>query len=446
MQPAPPAPAQNPPSSFAAPLPHDPPAPRPSLSKSLQQLQGEAAFATRTLAQQASAPAPRAETALAPPPLPTATAGDDEPFIDGVTHRRLFVRLPESDPVQLLLERYVPPEQRPQRDLSGDYSGRTLDQLITAHDWRGVARYAYDAVTQSPPELTSHILSHWLLRFHALLRLHLLPALSAELAAVSALLPPTSCLSTSPAPDIPPFHPALPFELHLLQAALPALLPEGSKPAAVEALAALLSAAKGEMWRAKRAGIEADDRAWRERVERTAGVLGGVLGEMKAATAQRALMSSATSPTSALLAALARHHYSTGDLASLAPASAATEESGARRARVLELVARAEWPQAESELRAPVQDDPEDVEAQVNLAVVLLYSAQLDAAISLLTALLAAHPLAAYHTPPLLFNLCTLYELRLDGARAAEEKVRLLVDAARYGAQGIEAGAFKLAL
>ncbi|BGP49391.1 hypothetical protein JCM10450v2_005280 [Rhodotorula kratochvilovae] len=371
---------------------------------------------------------------------------DDEPFIDGLTHRRLFVRLPESDPVQLLLERYVPPEQRPQRDLSGDYSGRTLDQLITAHDWRGVARYAFDAITQSPPELTSHILSHWLLRFHALLRLHLLPALSAELAAVSALLPPTSCLSPSPPPDIPPFHPALPFELHLLQAALPALLPEGSKPAAVEALAALLSAAKGEMWRAKRAGIEADDRAWRERVERTAGVLGGVLGEMKAMPAQRALMTSATSPTSALLAALARHHYSTGDINPLAPASAATENLGARRARALELVARAKWPQAESELRAVVQDDPEDVEAQVNLAVVLLYSAQLDAAISLLVSLLSTHPLAAYHTPALLFNLCTLYELRLDGARAAEEKVRLLVDAARYGAQGIEAGAFKLAL
>ncbi|GAA6049337.1 hypothetical protein JCM3770_007295 [Rhodotorula araucariae] len=440
-----PAPAQSAPASAAAPLPHTAPL---RLRESLQQLQGEAAFATRPAPLSQTSPlAPPAQTALTPPPLPTPTT-EQEPFIEGLTDRRLFVRLPELDPVQLLLERYVPPEQRPQRDLSGDYHGKNLDALIEAHDWRGVARYSYDAITQSPPELTSHILSHWLLRFHALLRLRLLPALAAELANVFVLLPPTSCISPIPAPDLPLFHPGIPFELHLLAATLPSLVPDGSKTAAVEALAALLTAAKREMWRAARARAAEEERAWRERVERAAGVLGAVMGEMKATTAQRALMTSATNPPSALLAALARHHYTTGDVAALAVAtSSVSEEASARRAKVLEHVARAEWPDAERELRALVQADPDDLEAHVNLAVVLLYSsARLDEATSILTDLLAARPHAGYHAPALLFNLCTLHELRLDAPRAAVEKIRLLVGAAAHGAQGIDAATFKLAL
>lgn len=128
------------------------------------------------------------------------------------------------------------------------------------------------------------------------------------------------------------------------------------------------------------------------------------------------------------------------------------------------------------------------LQAQVNLAVVLLYSAKLDEvrstlfclrsspilrlsdrlalslpvsqislrtphwpaprpqAITHLQSLLASHPLASHHSPALLFNLSTLYELRSE--RAQDDKVRLLVAAAACGggAQGVEAGAFKLAL
>lgn len=113
-------------------------------------------------------------------------------------------------------------------------------------------------------------------------------------------------------------------------------------------------------------------------------------------------------------------------------------------------------------------------QAQINLAVVLLYSAKLDEvrpphppsalnfslthpapltslqAIAHLHALLSSPSpslsLAAHQSPALLFNLCTLYELRSE--RAAEDKVRLLVAAAGCGggAQGIEAASFKLAL
>ncbi|TNY24325.1 hypothetical protein DMC30DRAFT_443507 [Rhodotorula diobovata] len=415
-----------------------------SLSESLQQLQGQAAFAQPSPIPTRLSTAPPSAQSPPPPPLAPPTGL----FVEGLTDRRLFVRLPESDPVQLLLEQYVPPEHRPRRDLSGDYRGQTLDQLVAAHNWRGVARLAYDQITQSPPQQTAHILDHWLLRFHALLRLHLVGALSAELSAVTSLLPPAPYLSPNPPSDLP-FHPSVPFELYLLSASLPSIVPDiegGDKPAAVEALARLLQAAKGEMWRAKRAGDGGTEGEWRERVERVGEVLSGVLSEIKADSAKRALLaSSSPSPTDSLLAALARYHYSTGDLASLA-ASRPTADRDARKVRVLERVARAEWDEAEAELRGLVREDGEDLEAQVNLAVVLLYSAKLDEAITHLQSLLASHPLASHHSPALLFNLSTLYELRSE--RAQDDKVRLLVAAAACGggAQGVEAGAFKLAL
>ena len=37
---------------------------------------------------------------------------------------------PQSDPVHLLLDHYVPPDRRPRRDLSGDYRDKTLDDLV----------------------------------------------------------------------------------------------------------------------------------------------------------------------------------------------------------------------------------------------------------------------------------------------------------------------------
>lgn len=126
-------------------------------------------------------------------------------------------------------------------------------------------------------------MQHWLLRFHALLRLHLVGALSAELSAVTSLLPPAPYLSPNPPSDLP-FHPSVPFDLYLLSASLPSLVPDiegGDKPAAVEALARLLQAAKGEMWRAKRAGDGGTEGEWRERVERVGEVLSGVLSEIK---------------------------------------------------------------------------------------------------------------------------------------------------------------------
>ncbi|GAA5862239.1 hypothetical protein JCM1840_001689 [Sporobolomyces johnsonii] len=421
---------------------------RISLSESLQQLQGEAAFVPR--------PAPGARTRTASgqtapsiqqaPAVPTE--GEEEAvefYISGLTAPGLFVPLPKVDPVSALLDKYLPPNQRPQRDLTGAWQGRSLEELIAARSWRAVAMYCCDAITQSSPDRTSYILSHWILRFHALIRLHLIDPLAAELSRVYSLLPPSACLS-SPAfpapPDTPLFHTAVPFELHFLAASLPGL--QGNKETSVEGLATLMRATKAEMWASKRGG-RADEHEWRSRAEKVGAAMTALLAELKATSNASSLLSSA-SPSPALYQALARLHYSSGNLAAFVQASQNLDGSDrlARKLKVLELVAKGEWAEAEEKLRRLVEEDPADGEVHNNLAVVLLYSAKLQEAITVLTNLLATYPLIAYNDESILFNLSTLLELRTE--HAASQKLRLLRSAAEFGGEELPASCFKLAL
>ncbi|GAA6028780.1 hypothetical protein JCM8097_007391 [Rhodosporidiobolus ruineniae] len=436
-----------PPADFGSspPLPPLPPSANPqqpqSLSDSLAQLQGEAVFATR--------PPPQVVQPEAPPiPTPVQQLEEEgaagEFFIAGLTAKELFVRLPEQDAVSALLDKYLPPQQRPQRDLSGDWTGQTLSSLIASRNYRGTARYAYNAITQSTPEKTSYLLSHWLLRLHSLLRLRLVPQLAAELSALFALLPPSFCLA---APDVfpsetPRFHLAVPFDLHVLAAALPGL--QGDKAVGAERLTALLKNTKEEMWAAKRAGRGEDEALGRGRAARVGKMLADLLVEIKATSSAITLLTSAT-PSPTLHRQLSRLHFSTGNLAGLsAHVGEIADERERREVGVLELVAQGKWAEAEGELRSLVEETSEDVEVVNNLAVVLLYSGKLDEAIALLSGLLSSNPSYAYNDPTVLFNLATLTELRTEQAGA--QKIRMLRSAAEFGGQALDAGPFKLAL
>ncbi|BGP25746.1 hypothetical protein JCM10295v2_004681 [Rhodotorula toruloides] len=384
----------------------------------------------------------------------------------------MFLRLPESDDVFLLLEKYLRPEHRPARDLSGDWHGKTLDELIFTHNWRGVARYCYDAITQAPPEQTTYILSHWLLRLQALVRLRLIQPLGAELASVTSLLPPSSCFGPVEVPeiskaseaDVPLFHPAVPFDLHVLVAFLPSL--QGQARRSVELMSILIRSCKEALWAAKKEGTEEDERLWSGRVARLGVVLAGLLSELKASPSAFSLLSSPTSPSPAILSTLCRLSISTGDMGSLdhslSSLPAEDPDKTRRRTQVLRDVADGKYVEAEAELRRLADEDPQDVDARekiskplsqvaltsplgqtrTNLAVVLLYLARVKEATTLLTSLLSTHPHVAYNSPTILFNLCTLFEISTEHATA--RKVELLRDAAAYGAQGISRDCFKL--
>ncbi|GAA6011784.1 hypothetical protein JCM10207_004243 [Rhodosporidiobolus poonsookiae] len=418
-----------------------PPVPREqhiSLSESLAQLQDQAAFVPK---QPAQPPVGNlAASQHLPPPVPAVQLEENELRIDGLTARELFVRLPEHDPVAALLEKYLPPQQRPVRDLSGNWEGQKLEGLVASRNRRGCARYAYNAITQAAPERTSYILSHWLLRFHSLLRLRLIPQLAVELSSIFSLLPPSSCLAISAGafpPDTPRFHPAVPFDLHILAAALPGL--QGHKQRSVETLAALLKSAKEELWAAK---APEEEELWRGRAEQVGRMLTDLLLEIKANSTTASLLSSAT-PSPSLHLSLTRLAFSSGNVGALSQLVADPAPS-ARSAAVLELVAQGKWEDAEGELTKVLEEEPDNVEATNNLAVVLLYRGKVNEAITILTGLFSSHPSHAHNNETILFNLATLFELRTEQAGA--QKVRMLRSAAEFGAQGVDAGAFKLVL
>ncbi|KAJ8293790.1 Trafficking protein particle complex subunit 12 [Rhodotorula toruloides] len=433
------------------PVPASPPSinRQQSLAETLKELQEQAAFVPRSsVVRTAAANVPIAVSTVVEPEVGVEESVS-ELYIAGLTARELFVRLPESDDVSLLLEKYLRPEHRPARDLSGEWRGKTLNELIATHNWRGVARYSYDAVTQSPPEQTAYILSHWLLRFQALVRLRLFQPLAVELASVTSLLPPSSCfgpveLSEPSEADIPLFHPAVPFELHVLVASLPSL--QGQQSRSVELVTMLIRSCKEALWAAKKESKEADQRIWTSRVERLGVLLAGLFAEVKASPSASSLLSSATSPSSAVLSALCRLGISAGEMTSLDRSLSATPAEdpakARRRIQILRDVADGKYVEAEVELRRLVDEDADDVEARTNLAVVLLYLARVEEATTHLISLLSTHPHIAYNSPTILFNLCTLFEISTEHATA--KKVGLLRDAARYGAQGIERGCFKL--
>lgn len=122
----------------------------------------------------------------------------------------------------------------------------------------------------------------WSLRLQCLLRLHLIDHLTTELSALFALLPPSTYLAFAPpppSPETPRFHPAVPFELHVLLASLHGL--RGERERTVESLAAVLRSVKEEMWAAGRRGEEGLERVWRERAERVGALLTSVLTDLK---------------------------------------------------------------------------------------------------------------------------------------------------------------------
>ena len=52
----------------------------------------------------------------------------------------------KTDPLSSLLARYLPLEDRPVRDLIGDYHGRNVEKLVHDGSWRALARYARDTL------------------------------------------------------------------------------------------------------------------------------------------------------------------------------------------------------------------------------------------------------------------------------------------------------------
>ncbi|KDE03405.1 hypothetical protein MVLG_06121 [Microbotryum lychnidis-dioicae p1A1 Lamole] len=405
-----------------------------SLASSLQQLSGEAAFlpTPRATEYQLQQSLPIASTSNASD-LATASTSPDEDYIPGLMSPHLFVVLPNTDNLTPLVERYLGPSAP--RDLSGaDGKGKTVQELITARKWRGLAELCHDVIMSSSPEATSFLLGHWLLRLHCLLRLHLVEHFATELLGLIAILPPLVSLTPPPARPTgitpPRFIPVIPFELHVMLATLPAL--RGDPERSVGNLSVLLKNIRCEMWVCEWRDEHDIAQEWKTRAERIAGMIAAALVEIKAYPSATYVLTagSRTKPlSSALLPALTRLQLATGDIVGLSMTVAASNtpskhDRTTRKMLALGKVARGDWAAAEADWRALVQEDDRDAEALNNLAVVLLFASRLNEAINLLAGLFSTKPSTAYASETIIFNYAILLELRTDKSMGA--KVELL--------------------
>ncbi|KAG8221016.1 hypothetical protein J3R82DRAFT_2525 [Butyriboletus roseoflavus] len=134
---------------------------------------------------------PKASTPASPAPV----------YLPRLTAPSMFLPIPNTDPPSALLTKHVPAEQRPRRDVVGEYAGRDVHDMIMSNSWRALAKMARDRIVASDPEDLGRILDLWSLRLSSLARLRLTNQASAEctnLFAVLNAVPPTSVPGSFP--------------------------------------------------------------------------------------------------------------------------------------------------------------------------------------------------------------------------------------------------------
>ncbi|KAI9064801.1 hypothetical protein FKP32DRAFT_1685335 [Trametes sanguinea] len=406
-----------------------------------------------------STPSPLRSPNVPPPPALAASDEEDEDeedvpelYLPGLTLPTMFLPIPNTDPLSTLLTKYIPPEKRPPRDLTGDYSrvGGELHPMIMTSSWRAIARQARDRIVEADPEDVPYILSPrrtqlWYLRLSSLARMRLFNQTSAECTNLFTVLNAVEPRETREYL----FDRILPFELEVLYARLKYWA--GDHVGYLDALTALLRRCKSKA-RAARTDQTAGG-MWTERGARVCLIIASQLVEMRDYTAAAKLLEplcvqpgGVSSP--ALRSAVARVYLQGGYIAMAAKHFAAVAEDPTadpvQKAMNAALFASAEgdWVRATAELQRILAADPENFAAVNNLAVALLNQGRLQEAIQVLETALQASPATIVTAEPFLFNLSTLYELR--SAAGADKKRELLIEVAKWAGDGLRTTCLKL--
>ncbi|THH32467.1 hypothetical protein EUX98_g1725 [Antrodiella citrinella] len=358
--------------------------------------------------------------------VPTVTGSssssdeEDEPptlYISGLTVPTMFLPIPNTDALSTLLAKYIPAEQRPRRDVTGEWQRSDYHTLVMTNSWRALARMARDRIVATDPGEVA-----LLLNVRASLRLvditkQLTPSqvmANHEMANLFSVLSPpaaitsSNTLSTQPSgssvsasttgtslssyPSISSLNlPSMqhrstlsqtehehlrdnlmPFELEVLRAK--SKYWEGDHMGYLDELRALLGRCKKMSRRAckgpKGRGAVRDEQAvgmWKERGARVCLIMASQLIEMKDFTAATTLLSSLLSPFSPtssprLRAALGRVHLQSGNLTAAADHfTQVAEDPTAPRSLVvintaLLSVAEGNWDKAVTALKGIVDD------------------------------------------------------------------------------------------
>ncbi|KAI9456946.1 hypothetical protein HD554DRAFT_2030326 [Boletus coccyginus] len=428
-----------------------------------------------------AAPAPAPPTVTPAQPVRSTSASPAPVYIPRLTAPTMFLPIPNTDPLSALLTKYVPAEQRPHRDVVGEYAGRDVHEMVMSNSWRALAKMARDRIVASDPEDLGRILDLWSLRLSSLARLRLTNQASAEctnLFAVLNAVPPTTVPgagltqlpgtplqkpSALPSPFAGGTAPRLgtnellhPFELTVFHARVHYW--SGDPLGYVDALSRILGKCKEHD---VLAAAEANLSMWLERIARICLILASQMIEMNDYQAAinllaplctyRAAPTFLPTPSPALHSALARVYLLSGNLqkaeehfsiAASAAGNSANHTDIVVMNTALLAAASGDWTRAEEPLGEMVAKDPGNFTAINNLAVTLLCQGRIKEGIDLLETALKTSPSSVVVAEPFLFNLSTLYELR--STAAIDKKRELLVEVAKWSGDGLRTSCLKM--
>ncbi|KAH9911879.1 hypothetical protein B0H21DRAFT_828887 [Amylocystis lapponica] len=412
----------------------------------------EIALAQSTLSPSAATeplPSPNLNKSIPPPPQPVSDDEDEEDtpdlYLPGLTIPTMFLPIPNTDPLTTLLTKYISPEKRPARDLTGEWHRTDVNTLVMTNSWRALARMARDRIVEADPEDLKVILELWHMRLASLARLRLFNQTSAEctnlFTVLNAIEPPAARQWL--------FERVLPFDLEVLHARLKYWA--GDHMGYLDALAALLRRCKAKTRQPKLDAVGAA--LWRERGTRLCLILASQLVEMKDFTAAARLLEplctqpgGTTSPH--VQSAVGRVYVQGGYLGMAARHFAAVDaDAGAppslksMNAAIL-ASAEGDWPRAAQELRSLLAGDAENFVAVNNLAVALLNQGRIQEGIHVLEEALQTSPSSTVVAEPLLFNISTMYELR--STAGVDKKRDLLVEVAKWAGDGLRTTCLKM--
>ncbi|KAF9647421.1 hypothetical protein BDM02DRAFT_3098171 [Thelephora ganbajun] len=416
----------------------------------------------------ASATTPSDKTTQPSPVLPPSSASGPGPdsdededempdlYIPALIAPTMFLPIPNTDPLSTLLNKYILPEKRPMRDLTGEWQRHDFHSLVMSNSWRAIARMTRDRLVASNPEEISAILPLWFLRLSCLARLRLFNQCTAECTNLYSVLSSIEPLSSRKYI----FDRLVPFELEVLHARLKYWA--GDSVGYLDMMYGLVKKCKlmakialeeGEREREKQMERERRGRAalvamWRERGSRIALIIASQFIEMKEFTAATRLLAPlCTSSSPELCSAVGRIYLQAGLLDQALAEFNIVSESIRHKTLVnmnaaLMASAQGDWVRAEEVLRGVVATNPDDFVAVNNLGVALLNQGKLKEGIEVLEGALRKSPFEIVTTEPFLFNLSTLYELR--ASHGMELKKDLLIQVAQLSGDGLRTTCLKM--
>ncbi|KAI0725408.1 hypothetical protein C8Q72DRAFT_877426 [Fomitopsis betulina] len=387
-----------------------------------------------------------------PPPPPAEDDEEDEEdtpelYLPGLVLPAMFLPIPNTDPLTTLLIKFIPPESRPHRDLSGNWQGADFNMLVMTNSWRAIAKMARDRLVETDPEDLDLVLSLWYLRLSCLARLRLFNQTAAECTNLFAVLngvEPASAREWL-------FEKKVPFELDVLHARLKYWM--GDHMGYLDALVGLLGLSKTKARATDAKGDSMASGMWKERGARICLILASQLIEMKdfaaAAKLLEPLCSQPGGVTSPQLQSAVGRIYVQGGYIRMATKHFAavwndpTADPSLKHMNAAVLAAAdGDWTKATEELKKMLDADPENFVAINNLSVTYLSQGRIQDGIMLLEEAIKLSPSATLAAEPLLFNLSTMYELR--SAAGADKKRNLLTEVAKWAGDGLRITCLKM--